>query len=99
MRQTIRFYDTIHAKILPFVKLVKPDASGWVDTGCGTARLAHQALERFPSTHFVLADPSEAMLEQARARFPNGEPDRLRILPAIGSADLRSQIDANAAGS
>lgn len=86
--RTIPFYETIQAEILRLVKLIKPEAKCWVDTGCGTGRLVQQALERFPATHFILADPSEAMLEQTRTRVAKGESGRLQILPPIGSADL-----------
>ena len=47
VRQTIPFYDTIHAEVLRLVKLVKPEVKSWVDTGCGTGRLVEQALSRF----------------------------------------------------
>lgn len=79
------------------MKIIKPEAKYWVDTGCGTGRLVQQALASFPATHFILADPSEAMLGQARARFSNEESARLKILPPIGSADLVSHIGKSAA--
>ena len=47
VRQTIPFYDTIHAEVLRLVKLVNPEVRCWVDTGCGTGRLVEQALSRF----------------------------------------------------
>jgi tRNA (cmo5U34)-methyltransferase len=97
VRQTIPFYDTIHTEVIRLVKIIKPEAKCWVDTGCGTGRLVQQALASFPSTQFILADPSEAMLGQARARFPIEEGARLKILPPVGSADLLSQIGKSSA--
>ena len=97
VRQTIPFYDTIHAEVLRLVKIIKPEAKCWVDTGCGTGRLVQQALASFPATHFILADPSEAMLGQARAGFSNEGSARPKILPPIGSADLVSHIGKSAA--
>ncbi len=88
VRQTIPFYDTIHGEVLRLVKIIKPEAKCWVDTGCGTGRLVQQALASFPATQFILADPSEAMLGQARGRFSSEESARLKILPPMGSADL-----------
>jgi len=88
VRGTIPFYDTIHAEVLRLAKLIQPRAQCWVDTGCGTGRLVEQALEVFPETQFILADPSEAMLREASARLSQGESARLKILPPIGSADL-----------
>jgi tRNA (cmo5U34)-methyltransferase len=97
VRQTIPFYDTIHAEILRLIKLIKPEAKCRGDTGCGTGRLAQQAVESFPSTDFRLADPSGAMLEQTRARFSKSEADRIKILPAIGSAELPLHITKSTA--
>ena len=97
VRQTIPFYDTIHAEVTRLVKLIKPGVRCWVDTGCGTGRLVEQALRSFPAAHFILADPSEAMLEQTRARLTNHDSTRLTILPSIGSADLESQVAKNTA--
>ncbi len=97
VRQTIPFYDTIHAEVLRLVKLIKPEAKCWIDTGCGTGRLVEQALARFPATQFILADPSAAMLEQTRARFSKGDIDRLSVLPLVGSADLHLHIKKHAA--
>ncbi len=97
VRQTIPFYDTIHAEVLRLVRLVKPEVKCWVDTGCGTGWLVEQALSHFPEARFILADPSEAMLEQARTRLTNSDAARLRRLPPIGSTDLESHIEKNTA--
>lgn len=94
--QTIPFYDTIHAEVLRVVKLIQPQVQRWVDTGCGTGRLVQQALRSFPTAHFILADPSEAMLAQAHARFTKEESDRLKLLPASGSADLLLHLNKGA---
>jgi tRNA (cmo5U34)-methyltransferase len=97
VRQTIPFYDTIHAEVLRLVKLIKPEVKCWVDTGCGTGRVAEQALRDFPAAEFILADPSEAMLVQTRARLTNCGSARLTILPPIGSGDLDSHVAMNTA--
>lgn len=97
VRQTIPFYDTIHAEIIRLVKLIKPDVKCWVDTGCGTGRVAEQALRAFPAAEFILADPSEAMLVQTRARLTTCDSARLTILPPIGSAELESRVAQNTA--
>lgn len=97
VRQTIPFYDTMHAEIIRLVKLIKPDVKCWVDTGCGTGRVAEQALRDFPAAQFILADPSEAMLVQTRARLTNRDSARLTILPPIGSTDLELHVPINTA--
>jgi tRNA (cmo5U34)-methyltransferase len=97
VRQTIPFYNTMHAEIIRLVKLIKPDVKCWVDTGCGTGRVAEQALRDFPAVEFILADPSEAMLVQTRARLTNRDSARLTILPPIGSTDLELHVPKNTA--
>jgi tRNA (cmo5U34)-methyltransferase len=47
-------------------------------------------LPHFPRTHFILADPSAAMLEQARKRLQNAPPERVQFLPPLASGDLAS---------
>jgi len=97
VRQTIPFYDTIHAEVIRIVNLIKPEARYWVDTGCGTGRVAEQALRSFPAARFILADPSEAMLEQTRARLTVSDSARVTILPPAGSSDLELHVATNTA--
>jgi tRNA (cmo5U34)-methyltransferase len=59
---------------------VIPTPRLWLDTGCGTGHLVEQALVDFPQTHFVLADPSEAMLDQARQRLQGADPNRVSFM-------------------
>jgi tRNA (cmo5U34)-methyltransferase len=88
--QTIPFYETIHAETLGLVHAAHPDVRLWLDTGCGTGRLVERALPAFPTTRFVLADPSEAMLARARERLVGQE--RATLLPAAGTADLTPRL-------
>jgi tRNA (cmo5U34)-methyltransferase len=97
VRQTIPFYDTIHDEVIRLVRLIKPEVKCWVDTGCGTGRVAEQALRDFPAAQFILADPSEAMLVQTRARLTNRDGARLTILPLVGSTDLELHVPKNTA--
>lgn len=92
VRDTIPFYETIHREVLRLVKVIHPEPSRWLDTGCGTGRLVGQALAAFPKTQFILADPAESMLAQARLRFAGTANERITILPATDSARLLSQI-------
>ena len=43
----------------------------WLDLGCGTGTLQEQAFQKFPAVNFVLVDPSEKMLEQAKLKLEN----------------------------
>lgn len=91
VRQTIPFYDTIHTQVIRLVKAAKPDVESWVDTGCGTGHLVQQALPVFPTARFILADPSEAMLEQSRTRLSGAPVGRVSLLLA-GSGELGKHI-------
>ncbi len=88
VRQTIPFYEIIQEEVIRLVKGVKPGVACWVDTGCGTGYLAELALTAFPRTRFVLGDPAEAMLVQARKRFGSAACERVTILPATDSVGL-----------
>ena len=87
VRQVIPYYDAIQNETLDLVRSVAGDPAVWLDTGCGTGALVERALPRFPKTRFVLADPAEAMLAQARDRFC-AVPGRVTVLPAVASGGL-----------
>jgi tRNA (cmo5U34)-methyltransferase len=85
---TMPYYGAFHEESIHLVDLLKGQPAVWLDTGCGTGRFVEKALPLFPSTRFLLADPSEAMLEQARAKLGSANSGRVTILDAAGSADL-----------
>jgi tRNA (cmo5U34)-methyltransferase len=91
VRETIPFYETMQHEAVDLVQGIKPQADCWLDTGCGTGYLLELALPRFPRTRFLLADPAEAMLAQARASL-NGQ-ERVRFLPPAGSQDLPEHLN------
>jgi len=94
--QTIPYYSAFHEEVFHFIRAVAGDPEQWLDTGCGTGTMVRKALDCFPRTRFTLADPSEAMLEQARLKFDSSRNARVRILPAAaGSAELSPAYDAH----
>ncbi len=88
VRQTVPFYEAIQRQTLDLVKTLKSDPACWLDTGCGTGYLVELAAPLFPQTHFVLADPSAAMLEQARQRLGRRPDLGVDILPPMPSEML-----------
>ncbi|MBP2029296.1 tRNA (cmo5U34)-methyltransferase [Methanohalophilus levihalophilus] len=95
VRKTLPFYETFHSEVIDFVKNVNPDVKVWLDTGCGSGSLVSKAHSEFPETLFVLADPSESMLEQARSKLkdiPNGN---LHFLSPAPTQDIRFDLPDN----
>jgi tRNA (cmo5U34)-methyltransferase len=95
VRLSIPFYETIHREIVDLAKTVIPDPEFWLDTGCGTGHLIHLAWPFFPNTQFILADPSEAMLQQAQHRLQDKAGKRVKFLQPVGSEGLQSQMTGN----
>ncbi|MCP4539329.1 MAG: class I SAM-dependent methyltransferase [Chloroflexi bacterium] len=93
VRQTIPFYETIHQQVLDTIRSIQPDVNSWLDTGCGTGYLAELALALFPNTHFILTDPSEEMLQQAKNRLRGASKGRVKYLQPVASQGLTSQIE------
>lgn len=96
VRRTIPFYETIHLEIIDLVKTVRPTVAWWLDTGCGIGYLIELALTEFSQARFILVDPSETMLEQARKRLEGVGGTRLRFLDPVGSAGIEGQIEDTA---
>jgi tRNA (cmo5U34)-methyltransferase len=88
VRKVMPFYDPFHEQAIDLVRTVVPQPRLWLDTGCGTGRLAGQAMAEFPGTRFVLADPSEAMLDQARRRLQGAGADRVSFVHSPTCATL-----------
>jgi tRNA (cmo5U34)-methyltransferase len=88
VRQMIPFYDVIQAEVIDLVKTVRPDVKQWLDTGCGTGSLVEIALKAFPDTCFVLADPTEKMLQAAVTRFKASSGERVTFLPPVPTEGL-----------
>jgi len=88
VRQTVPFYEMFQRQTLELVQAIKPEPACWLDTGCGTGYLVELALPRFPQTHFILADPSASMLEQARWRLAGQPGARVEFLPPLPSESL-----------
>ncbi len=86
--KTVPFYRLFHTEVIDLVRTLLPHASVWLDTGCGTGYLAEQALPLLPETRFLLADPSCAMLDQARVRLARFPSARIRFLGALATEEL-----------
>ncbi|MDR3589874.1 MAG: class I SAM-dependent methyltransferase [Negativicutes bacterium] len=71
IEKTMPYYRFFHTDTLALVRhALAGEPGNWLDTGCGTGILAEKARAVFQDTRFVLADPSGAMLDIAREKFP-----------------------------
>jgi tRNA (cmo5U34)-methyltransferase len=93
VRQMMPFYDVFQAEVVDLVKTVKPDVKQWLDTGCGTGNLVELALEAFPDTRFILADPTEKMLQAAVTRLNASSGKRVTFLPPTPTEGLPAHKD------
>lgn len=94
VRKVIPYYDAIQTETLDLVRGGFGEPAVWLDTGAGTGALVERALPLFPRTRFVVADPSAAMLGQARQRLGGVPGDRVRFLEPTGSDGLPRQAPA-----
>jgi len=69
VRNTLPYYDSFHEQTINLIKAMHLNPKLWLDTGCGTGTMVQKAIAAFPKTHFVLSDPSEKMLEIAKAKL------------------------------
>jgi tRNA (cmo5U34)-methyltransferase len=67
--RTIPGYERFFAETIGLVKAYMPQPGIWLDTGCGTGTMVFLAMREFPDARFILADPSERMLAQAKAKL------------------------------
>lgn len=88
VRNVIPYYDGLQCEAIDVVRTMVREPAVWLDTGGGTGALVARALPFFPHTQFLLADPSAAMLGQARQRLAGLPEDRVRFLGPTGSDGL-----------
>lgn len=86
VHSTIPCFENFHRETIDLIEHVKPHASTWLDAGGGTGLLLTQAVDHFPATCFVLADPSPQMLAIAAKKLANHE--RVKIVDSVGTAEL-----------
>jgi len=82
--RVLPYYSFFHQETIKLVKSLPSSPKIWMDTGCGTGSLVNKAIAEFPYTKFLLLDPSEGMLEQAKQKLspcPAGSLEFLKASP------------------
>jgi tRNA (cmo5U34)-methyltransferase len=87
IEKTIPFYSSFHNETLELIEVINSNPNTWLDTGCGTGMLVSRAVTCFKNTYFVLADPSEAMINIAKEKFSEERNLNLEYLLA-GTQDI-----------
>jgi len=93
VRETIPFYESFHSETIDLVKSLKPDTKIWLDTGCGTGYIVKKAFPHFPNTLFILADPSEAMITEAKKRLQQIPTGHIKFINPTDSEKLSKNLD------
>lgn len=90
--KTIPYYNCFHYETIQLVQTLALPPKRWLDTGCGTGTLVEQASSILPSTKFIMADPSESMLKQAREKLSHLQ-NRVSFMEAAGTEMLRGSME------
>ena len=92
VRSTIPYYNEFHQETINLLKAMRIEPKCWLDTGCGTGTLVQKALQLFPLTKFILADPSAEMLNNAKRRFASVPADRVLFLEPTCTQELPKNL-------
>lgn len=87
INKTIPFNSEFYAQAIDVIEQCGFSSIRWLDLGCGTGALEERALMRFPDARFVLVDPSDKMLEQAKEKIDAHDKKETEYVTA-GSADI-----------
>lgn len=91
--KVIPYYSSLHQEVINLVKALPLTAAIWMDTGCGTGSLVAKASLEFPETKFLLLDPSEGMLRQARKKLSSCPAERSQFLRPSSTQDFFQELE------
>ncbi|WP_094227609.1 class I SAM-dependent methyltransferase [Methanolobus psychrotolerans] len=87
------YYSFFHKETINLIRSLPSAPNIWLDTGCGTGSLVTKAIEQFPDTKFLMLDPSEGMLQQAREKLSSCTPERIEFLRASPTQEFSQKLD------
>lgn len=90
--KVLPYYSTFHQETINLVKSLPSMPLVWMDTGCGTGTFIIKAIEHFPETEFLMLDPSERMLTQARDKLSLCTHGKVRILEASPTQEFSQEL-------
>lgn len=93
IHSVLPYYSSFHQETINFVKSLPFSPKVWMDTGCGTGSLVSEASEQFPDTKFLLLDPSQGMLDQAREKLSSYPSRKLKFLGASPTQEFSQELE------
>jgi tRNA (cmo5U34)-methyltransferase len=87
------YYSFFHQETINLVKSLPSSPKVWMDTGCGTGSLVNKAIEEFLDTKFLLLDPSEGMLEQAKVKLSFYPEGKVVFLKASSTQEFSQELE------
>ncbi len=87
------YYSSFHLETIKLVKSLPSSPKVWMDTGCGTGSLVNNAIEEFFDTKFLLLDPSEGMLDQAKGKLSFYPAGRVQFLKASPTQEFSQELE------
>lgn len=87
------YYSSFHQETINLVRSLPDTPKVWMDTGCGTGSLVSKSIEQFPDTKFLMLDPSEGMLRQAREKLEPYTSERLEFLRATPTQEFSQELE------
>ncbi|WMW23815.1 class I SAM-dependent methyltransferase [Methanolobus sediminis] len=86
------YYRSFHEETINLVESLPEPPKVWMDTGCGTGTFIAKAIEHFPDTKFLMLDPSEGMLTQAKEKLSSYNCNKIKILEASATQDFTQEL-------
>lgn len=87
------FYSFFHQETINLVRSLPSPLKVWMDTGCGTGSLVSKAIGQFPDTKFLMLDPSERMLGQAKEKLSSYSNERIEFLKASPTQEFSQELE------
>ncbi len=87
IHSTIPYYEKFHQETINLIKSMNIEPKIWLDTGCGTGTLIEKAINNFENTLFIMSDPSDGMLKEAKEKLEKYG-DRINFLEPTPSHEI-----------
>lgn len=91
IKNTVPYYEDFYSQTIDIVKSIFSRKVSWLDTGCGTGKMAKSACEKIYVNRLVLCDSSKDMINIAKKnlQLPNAE----YIVTATQDLNFKNEFD------